>query len=107
MFITENYEQRKQNDEIRMQIIQCIMNIYDTKRLENIFVIANCGVDKEYFDHPMRITDIAEQFDLLDIVHILDAMRHMDFGNARAYQQMYKAFGDALDVSTGADQEGE
>jgi hypothetical protein len=81
------------------------MNIYDTKRLENIFIVANCGEDKEYFDHPMRITDIAEQFDLPDIVHILDAMRHMDFGNARAYRQMYSAFKDALDTFTGASDE--
>lgn len=93
MFITENEEQKRKNDAIRIQIIDSLMNIYNTKSLERIKMVTGFYRNEEQDDHAMSINEIAKHFDQKDAEKILDIVEHMEnYEDILAYQQMHTAF---------------
>jgi hypothetical protein len=102
--------QRDENDKIRMHIIQVLMKICDTQKLKTIRAFIDSYASEEVENWPMEIDDLAAQISFEDTVKILDVLKDSEgvkCGYARAYNQMFAAFGNALDAYTGADQEGE
>lgn len=60
--------------------------------------------DQELQQRPMTLIEIANEFDVQDIIKILDTMKYMEgLKSVNAYQQMFKAFSDVLDKYTGAE----
>lgn len=104
MFITESLSQKNKNDEIRMRIFRMLVEIYDTRSLEVIqdFVMVNW--QKEVVAHPYTVDQVTVEMDLVDLVHIMDALKGMD-RKQLAVQQMCEAFGAAIDSFTGIDKE--
>lgn len=103
MLIKESLSQKEENDKIRIQIIQWIMEIYDTGSLRRILNLTMMLWRKED-EHPEDIVSIAELLSVSDLVHLLDVVSEMDMDQL-APRQMYEAFSKALDNYTGADQE--
>lgn len=103
-FITEDYEQRIKNDEIRMKIIRLLMDIYDTESLEVIYSFSRNLNYYELLKHPEKITDIAEELEPKYLVRLLGELKNMDM-KVRAVKQMYDAFSIALDNYIDVDEE--
>lgn len=106
MFITENYNQKLENDKIRMEIIRKVMEIYDQKSLENILYFVEAVHTGEYMQHPDTVTDIAS---LMDKEDLIDAIVYLQGKNKkmRWVQQLHGAFIEQLDNIIQADNEGE
>lgn len=102
--ITENYEAKIKNNAIRMEIIDLIMDIFDTKSLQCIKSFANSLRNKEFRDHPMTITAIAFMTDTKDIKRIMKVLKKSDPGQL-AVDKMKEAFGAVLESCSECDKE--
>ncbi|MDD7718797.1 MAG: hypothetical protein PUJ11_04775 [Eubacteriaceae bacterium] len=95
MFIEENYKKKKENDEIRIEIINTIFRICDTHKLKTIMAFINGIEGKDYLNYPMKITDIASMLEEDDIITVLGVVKNMDTYKIAA-KQMKEAFMQAL-----------
>ncbi|MGN0263922.1 MAG: hypothetical protein ACI4DX_05985 [Oliverpabstia sp.] len=102
--ITENYEAKIKNNAIRMEIIDLIMDIFDTKSLQCIKSFANSLYKQEFRNHPMTITTIAFMTDTKDINRIMKVLKKSDPGQL-AVDQMKEAFGAVLESCSECDKE--
>lgn len=93
--ITENYKTKIKNNAIRMDIIDLIMDIFDTEALQCIKSFANSLRNQEFRNHPMSITAIAWMTDTEDIKRIMKALDKSEPGQI-AVEQMKEAFGAIL-----------
>lgn len=93
--ITENYEAKIKNNAIRMEIIDLIMDIFDTEALQCIKSFANSLRNHEFRNHPMSITAIAWMTDTEDIKRIMKALDKSEPGQT-AVEQMKEDFGEVL-----------
>lgn len=78
-----------------MEIINFIMDIFDTKDLQCIKSFANSIHKQEFRNHPMRITTIAYMTDTKDIKRIMKTLEKSEPGQI-AVEQMKEAFGEVL-----------
>lgn len=93
--IKENYETQKQNNQIRMDIIERIMRISTTRYLTHILAIAKTFDAEEIKERPMDIVDIANMIDEKDARRILKAVEKADMVQIAA-RQMKEAFQEVL-----------
>lgn len=93
--IVETYKDKIKNDAIRMEIIDLIMNIYNTKSLQFIKSVTKGFYEKEYLEHPMTIDEIACMVCTKDIKEIMKALKKAE-PNQIAIEQMKEIFGDML-----------
>lgn len=101
--IKENWETRRKNNAIRMDIIDLIMDIFDTRTLQCIKSFAKTHHDREFRDHPMTITAIAFMTDTKDIKRILKVLEKSEPGQI-AVDQMKEAFGEVLESCSEPDE---
>jgi hypothetical protein len=83
---------------------------HEIKLSTTVLVPENVNTEDEHGDHeikqrPMTLIEIANEFDIQDIIKMLDTMKYMEgLKSVNAYQQMFKAFSDVLDKYTGAEE---
>jgi hypothetical protein len=100
------------HDKIVSDIIAEVSNMNNVISLDLIYRFTRNlqkDTEDEHGDHeikqrPMTLIEIANEFDVQDIIKILDTMKYMEgLKSVNAYQQMFKAFSDVLDKYTGAE----
>lgn len=74
MFITENFNQKRENDKIRMEIIRKVTEIYDKRSLENILCFVEAVHADEILQHPYTVTEVASA---MDIDELTDAISYL------------------------------
>lgn len=96
MFITENFNQKPENDKIRMEIIRKVMEIYDKRSLKNILCFAEAVHADEFLQHPDTVTDIAAMMDTDELADAISYLMKKD-RNLRWVQQLFNAFIEQFD----------
>ncbi len=98
--IIESHEAKKENDQIRIEIIRMVMQISTTKVLKRVRTSMEYTILQEQRDRPMNIMEIAEMLNISDVMKILGAISELDM-NSLAARQIKEAFSTALDDYTG------
>lgn len=93
--IKENYEQKKKNDDVRMNIINSVMEIKSEKALKCLALMARKYEYDELPERPWDIDEIANVLDVADIKKLLAVVTKMD-AHQVAIRQMQEAFTEAL-----------
>lgn len=94
----ESYEARKENDQIRIEIIRMVMQISSAKILKRIKTSLEYAEYQERRERPMDIIEIAEMMDIPDMVNILSVVSDADT-NSLAAQQIKEAFSNQVTLS--------
>lgn len=99
--IIESHEAKKENDQIRIEIIRMVMQISTTKVLKRIKEFLEYADEQEQQERPMNIMDISRKLNISDIGNILAAISDANM-NQIAALQIKEAFSIVLDNFTGA-----
>lgn len=95
MFIVEKLEQQHKNDEIRMEIIRSVMEIYDQKSLKSILCFASVLHKNEFMQHPYTVTDVASMMDTDELEGAINYLMKQD-KKLIWVRQLYDAFSERL-----------
>lgn len=95
----ESHEIKKENDQLRIEIIRMVMQISSTKILKRIRTSLEYAELQEQQDRPMNIMEIAEVLDISDMMKILGVISERDM-NSPAAQQIKETFSAVLDNCT-------
>lgn len=99
--IIESHEAKKENDQIRIEIIRMVMQISTTKVLKRIKALLEYVDEQEQQERPMNIMDISRKLNISDIGNILAVISDANM-NQIAALQIKKAFSIVLDNFTRA-----
>ncbi|GEM_PF-5252479 len=99
--IIESHEAKKENDQIRIEIIRMVMQISTTKVLKRIKAFLEYADEQEQQERPMNIMDISRKLNISDIGNILAAISDANM-NQIAALQIKEAFSIVLDNFTRA-----
>lgn len=88
-------EQIEENKRTRMEIIEFVMDLRDTKALKAVRDFALHMGNNTYGDNPMTVLELAEMIADKDLRRILKTLEKAEKGQ-RAIEQMQEAFTDAL-----------
>lgn len=96
----ESHETKKENDQLRIEIIRMVMQISSTKILKRIRTSLEYAELQEQQDRPMNIMEIAKVLDISDMMKILGVISEGNM-NSPAAQQIKETF--CTDVSSPAE----
>ncbi len=104
--IIPSYEERREMDKTRMEIINSIMQIQNKKHLNTLAVMAKTYHGKCIYDLPLPLNEFVDMLELPMIVRLMDLFK--DENSAYfANKQIKELLSKAIDSYTGADEEEE